>query len=934
MMFLEELTENLISKYGLDGLGGLTIVFPTRRAALVVNGCIKTHLEQHDIRRPVQAPVMTTLSGLFDSLSTYGQEDELRLVSKLYDIYCRYAEHIPPLDVFYGWGRQLLQDFSMMDKGWPDLQPDAFLKNASAARRLEELELDEEVRSRLETLVAVNRNDNAAAGSSRRIFECLWESLPRMYADLQVAAGTRTYEGARMKKVLVDWNSDFVQKQLRGKMFVFAGFNYLVPAELELMRRLQSAGQALFYWDYPAAGTFSCNPKAFKWVQRNVEKVIKSNELPVRPWEPKDVELVTTTSVHAEAQFVWQWLKEHHHAGDRTGVVLCDETMLEQVISALPDAEEGDPRFARINITKGFPLKYTPVFAFVKNWLSDKSNDRAEDETWADVVRRLLTAVSEYGKVTPAEQENLVVTGEVTEEWSVLLSREAHYRMMLALNRFCSVVDDELAGKLRSLTALRLLLKRYLEGISLPFHGEPLTDIQIIGVLETRAMDFDNLLILNVEEGVVPQVGEDLSYFPFYLRKAYGMQTAEESTDVYAYNFFRLMRRARHVTLTYCGSESKNNRKTMSRFVMQMLASNDFNIRKFALNERNEMRPPVCQQPDNQENSSLLSLLHPGEDGMLCRPDGKVMRLSPSALNTYRTCPMEFYLAYVKGIRPEEETGDLLSRAELGRLVHQTIQCLYEHLNGGRIEQPMHVTEEMIDNVADGLLEEMLGRSYCVLNEEWEREHKGEVCHYMKEQHAVENLTVLHYVRHILSADRLAAEKGLRILALERDCSFVIELPEIGKIRVGGRADRIDMLGGQVRIVDYKTGSADVSKLRIPPAETEEDSIKELFVQSDKPGYQLQTLIYSEAYSAQKNGDTAVLPVVYFVREQGEDIAQSVTMNNAPLDYSRVRQVFLDTLTEYAGMILTDTEHRRAEEGHCDPYCPFYMLCDRQKKDF
>ena len=934
-MFLEELTEDLIAKYDLDGLGGLTLVFPTRRAALVVNGCIRGYLERHDIRRSVQAPVMTTLSGLFDSLCIYGQEDELRLVSKLYDIYCRCTGKVLPLDVFYGWGRQLLQDFSMMDKGWPALQPDTFLKNASAARRLEELELDEEVRRRLEALVAVNRSDVAAADSSRRNFEQLWEKMPEMYAELQLAADTRTYEGARMKKVLVDWNNEFVQKQLRGRFFVFAGFNYLVPAELELMRRLKEAGQALFYWDYPKAGSFSCNPKAFKWVQRNAERIICSNELPLRPWEQKNVNLVTTTSVHAEAQYVWKWLKEYHHAGDKTGVVLCDETLLEQVIAALPDKEENDTRFARINITKGFPLKYTPVFAFVKRWLSDKANDRTGNETWADVVRRLVKAVCEYGKDDLPETEEQVgaETGEVTEEWSVLLAREAHYQMVLALNRFGAVVEDELAGKLCSLTALRLLLKRYLEGISLPFHGEPLTDIQIIGVLETRAMDFDNLLILNVEEGVVPQVGEDLSYFPFYLRKAYGMLTAEESTDVYAYNFFRLMRRARNVTLTYCGSESKNNRKTMSRFVMQMMAGNDFNIHKFVLNEPNEVRPAVCHQSDSQ-HSSLLSLLHKDGSGMLCRQDGKVMRLSPSALNTYRTCPMEFYLTYVKGIRQEEVLGEVLSRAELGRLVHQTIQCLYERFNGGKIERPLHITVQMIDGVTDELLVEMLNMSYRVLNEEWERDHQGEEEHYVPERHAIENATVLHYVRNILSADRLAAERGLEILALERDCSFVVEVPEIGKIRVGGRVDRIDTVGGKVRIVDYKTGSADASKLRMPVAETEEACVQELFVQSDKPGYQLQTLIYSEAYSAQKRGDADVLPVIYFVRGQGEETAQSVTMNNSPLEYSRVRHIFLDALTKYAGVILTDTEHRRAEEGHCDPYCLFYMLCDRQKKDF
>jgi len=944
-MFLEELTEDLIAKYGVDGLGSLTLVFPTRRAALVVNGCIRRYLEKNDIRRPVQAPAMTTLSGLFDALSSLGQDDELRLVSRLYDVYCRCIGQQLPLDVFYSWGRQMIQDFSMLDKSYPEVTPDSFLTNAAAARRLEELELDEEVRLRLEALVAVNGRDGGNDRSTRRSFEQLWEQMPAIYAEFRKVVGSRTYEGARMKEVLLHWDTCFVQEQIRGRMFVFAGFNYLVPAELELMRRLQALGQAKFYWDYPAGGTFSCNPKAFKWVQRNAEQKIKSNELPLCLWQRKDVEVVTTTSVHAEAQFVWQWLKEHHHTGDRTGVVLCDETMLEQVIAALPDVEPDDPqRFARINVTKGFPLKYTPVFAFVKDWLSDRTHDRQSGETWVDVMRRLSEAVAAYGsekRADAVDTERLVdiesAEEEVTEEWDVLLTREAHYQMMLALNRFTAVVEEELVGKLQSLSGLRLLLRRYLENVSLPFHGEPLTDIQIIGVLETRAMDFDNLLILNAEEGVVPNTGEDLSYFPFYLRKAYGMLTSEESTDVYAYNFFRLMRRARHVTLTYCGSESKNNRKTMSRFVMQMLTGQDFAVRKVALFESNEIRAPYCLTPDT-DSGSLQDILHVGEDGLMVREDGRVFRLSPSAMNTYRKCPMEFWLTYVRHVSGEEVVGEVLSRGELGQLVHLTIQCLYEHLNGGPVQRPFRLTEQILDSVTDTLLEQMLEKAYLLLNEEWLREHLDEPEHYVREVHVVENATVMCYVSHILQADRLAAAHGLEILALERDCSFVVEVPGVGRVRVGGRIDRIDRLGGQVRIVDYKTGGADAAKLRMPVAETLKDSVEQLFVRSDKVGYQLQTLVYAEAFLSSSLsslvGNGEVLPAIYFVREQAGEVAQYVTMEQGRLAYRQVRDVFLEVLARQVGIMLTDRQHDRAEEGHCDNYCPFFILCNRVPKDF
>ena len=666
--FLYEVIEQLIADKGINGLASTTIVVPSRRAMLHAKDCFREYMAAHNLQGPIQLPRLTTLSVLFDELSPLYKIDEIQAVCTLYDIYLQVEKDampdkdMLPLDVFYGWGRQLVQDFSNIDKTYPLVTAESFLSNAAEANILSQLDIDDDVRERLEQLVSDNPS-TAVSGSKRKEFEAIWTNLTAIYQRFRVALGQYGYEGARMKAVIEHWADETIQRKIAGQHFVFAGFNYLVPAEKQLMTNLKEVGKATFFWDYPSPTSFTANNKAFRWIQRNAE--FFGNAAAQHHWETKDVELVSTVSCHSQAQYVYNWLMEHHHAGDRTAVIICDESVLEQVIYALPQDAEDDPnpRFRHINITKGFLLRQTEIYSRLMKWLDEgKSLEEFIAETTNELPRN-------EGGNDPSE----VVQMTFTE----LLAKESTFQLLSHLTRFRQMQKD---GKIPTNIPQRtfaILLRRYLSSISFPFHGEPLADVQVTGVLETRAMDFDNLLLLNVEEGIVPNVSPDHSYLPYYLRKYYGLQTHEESTDVYAYNFFRLLSRAKKITMTFAGSETSKNSKTMSRFVKQIMASDNFRVTKHLLLEPNDSK-----------------IIVPVEQLTNIESDKEQPKLSPSAINTFRECEMKYFLHYRMGIHELEEEDVLLSHSELGTYVHDALEELYSRYNDiAMISEPINWSE-------------------------------------------------------------------------------------------------------------------------------------------------------------------------------------------------------------------------------------------------
>ncbi len=1014
--FLNDTVSAIIAQHGWRNMDDLTLVFPSQRAGLVFKDLLKQHHKEQK-GGAILLPNITTLPDLFESLCPMSPVEELEAVFRLYKIYetttkefydaergqfeaknpGKKYDMVKPfnLDVFYSWGRQLLSDFNNIDSSDAGKTPDSvhkFFDNAIQAKKLEGLEIDYEVRERLHTLLHEGESEASQDDAIRKKYEAIWHCMEAIYNQFhaELAQDDKVTTGMQKRWVIDHW--DEVKEQCAEQQYIFIGFNYLLPVEKELFALIQGEDEnkdenkhTLFYWDY--VKDFATNRNAYKFIEQNIQQFPNAAE--PTAWEKKQVDIVAASSANAQAQFVNPWLQEHYTAkGQRTAVVICDEQMLEPVIYALPALTvEDDPAAVNINITKGFPISSTQIYSDVIAYLSDKKNDCHEGETYTDVVQRVLDYVvtiadKRYSGYVSVQKEKQKEQGKTADaSWQRLLIEESIYQVQLQLNQLHTMLSNPAySGLVNSLTLLRSIVRRVMESVSLPFHGEPITDIQVMGVLETRALDFDNLLLLNVEEGIVPRKESDSSFIPYYLRKVFRMQTREEAASVYAYNFFRLLNRAEHITAVFSNAQTSMGAKSMSRFLMQIMTSSEFDTARFVLQESTNLPAPTEVEP----NRSMLSKLERHEDGYLYYKKGECHKynkdengetkneeknqqftLSPSALNTYIACPRWFYLQYVEGLRSQDQSHAIFEANEIGTFVHKVMELIYRNEFGCSQKDTLPITKDAVTIDADKLaaleknedrLTEILNNAYDEINENIQQRNKTAPSAKQKEneeqpieipqstmvyhykEHPAENLVILKLVHKILKHDlEDARTQELKIVALEHKGYYDIEIENAdptlcGKIQVGGVIDRLDICGETLRIVDYKTGGYSKDKLNVLLS----DKNGEIpLVTNPKQHYVLQTLIYSEAVATRGIFTLPLQPNLFFTQSNLSHTA--VTLDGQPIaDYNTLRddsdtQKGIPTLiSEKIRSILSTDEFPQCDDGKCKSYCPFLDICSRE----
>ena len=925
--FLQQTARSIVERIDWQQLSHTTLVLPSHRAGIVLEEEL-LRLQQERHQKAVWAPDVKTLTQLQDALSPLYAEDELFTIVRLYKLYLQRQttndERPMSLDLFYGWGRQMLADFTNIDASMPAEQVPNFFDNTIAAHELSQLTLDEEVLSRLRALICpIDSSSRIDDRSIKAQYEQVWRQLFRLYTDLrkEMQAEQKGYAGMRQRAVIEHWEDESVQAQIQGRTYIFVGFNYLLPVERELMEHLRDAGQALFYWDFVA--DFPTNTKAFSFAQLN--SGILGSALPPREWgAPRDVTVMACTSREGQAQFVHRWLQENYTArGQKVGVVICDESLLESVIYTLPAITlEGETDPVPVNITKGFPLRNTHIYTRVLGWLYDKVRGDAEQIVQPELIDHMLKALWPDNSENPdscSEASCSDLSRPETLNWKDLLIMESEYQVRKVANQVRLLLAKGLGDVPFTLKLLRLLMRRTMENITMPFHGEPVTDIQIMGVLETRMLDFEKLLILNVEEGVLPQKQADCSFIPFYLRKAYHMQTSDERATVYAYNFFRLLSRAGQSTLLFTTADGAENSKGMSRFIMQILVSPEqFIVRKQRLEE-----PSVLTEIDSTrlgtEGISLLDTLEVGADGILrSKQNLAPYTLSPSALNTFISCPRKFCLQYIQHLRETEKEEVRFSPATLGSFVHDAMQYLYETYLIGDQPTPVKVTPEQIDRLLNDetLFEEALAKAY-------------EKTTYLPEEHKPEKPVILQFMRHILERDKADAENGLQIVLLEKDRQFKLIYDDYS-VLTGGRIDRLDITGAGdqqvLRVVDYKSGSYNLKTMA-----TDSENL----MSTKEARYIRQTFIYSHAVMVHDKTHKAIEPNLFFCSRSLVGQQTTVALNEQLIhDYRTIQADVYAALKTKVNEVLTATSFPPCEPDDCDPFCPFLDLCRRKVRRF
>ena len=722
--FLQLVAHDLYTKIGND-LSRTVLVFPNKRANLFFNEYLAEESDQ-----PIWSPAAMSISDLLQKLSVQKAGDPIRLVCELYKVFKEEIESRETLDDFYFWGELLISDFDDVDKNMVDadklfsnLQD---LKNLMDDYEFLDEEQEEAIRQFFQNFSIERRTE------LKEKFISLWDKLGIIYhryrenlAELGIA-----YEGMLYRNVIEQLDTD----RLKYDKYVFVGFNVLNKVEKEFFQKLQKAGKAMFYWDYDLFYTQRISKhEAGEFIKRNL--IDFPNELPESYFDifrkPKKIRYISASTENAQARFLPEWVKatQTHTtqivSEKENAIVLCNEALLLPVLHSIPQDVQN------VNITMGFPLAQTPVYSFINAAMELQTNGYRPDtgrftyeavskilkhpytRQLSDHATRLERELTKTNRFYPLPSElkkddflTILFTPQsnirelcdyllrLIKSISILyrkegeyddifnqLYRESIFQSHLKINRLYSLIES---GELSVRTdTLKRLITKVLTASNIPFHGEPAIGLQIMGVLETRNLDFRNLIMLSLNEGQLPKAGGESSFIPYNLRKAFGMTTIEHKNAVYAYYFYRLIQRAENITLLYNTSSDGLNRGEESRFMLQLLVEGPHEITREYLE--------AGQSPQNtleiqiEKTPEILRRLYRAYD--TAQPESVI--LSPSALNTYLDCRLRFYYRYVAGLKTPDEVSAEIDSALFGTIFHLSAQLAYTDLtaNGKMIQR-------------------------------------------------------------------------------------------------------------------------------------------------------------------------------------------------------------------------------------------------------
>ncbi len=961
--FLHLVARDLLSRF--DHLNQVTLVFPGKRASLFMN---------QELARlssgPVWAPRYMTIGDMFTSLSRYEVANPIDCICTLYQLFhdMMGPDDAETLDQFFSWGEIILSDFDDIDKHLADAA--AVLGNVYELKQFDTLDYLEP--EQLETLQHFFRNFDP--GNNSRIkerFLLVWQHMFGLYSELKqrLADEGLAWEGAAFRQVAEDMlrGDEDVMRTLRSWGTVaFVGFNVLNQVEHTLLSTLQKNGQALFYWDYDVFYTRSEENEAGIFMRQNLRDF--PSALPVECFDNlrhlKDVTFISTTTNNVQARYVHDWMMQGLNPQEnRNAIVLCDETLMQPVLHALPDADEL-PLQHGLNVTMGFPLTDTPVYSYMVA-LFDLQTD-GWDDTLGHFRRSFLQRVRQHPYSTFVSEEIWLVHQQAQNESllayliQILECVGTHfasiqegdvYEQMYAegvfqchriLNQFLHLLLRPVRPLQVETLTLRRLMRRVLYQCSIPFHGEPATGIQVMGVLETRCLDFSHIVMLSLEEGKLPRNSRSQSMIPANLREAFHLTTPRHRICIYSYYFYRLIQRSEHLTCVYNTNCEGTSRHEMSRFLLQLQVETNIPIRSLRVELPSTIgtsSPLHCARSPQAMQQLWQRYVQP--------PSGKRPSvLSPTAINSYLTCPMEFYLRYVAGIRVKEELTDTIDLPLMGVIFHDTMQALYTQLIQ-RSGNNQNITSQQINELlnSNSLIETMLDCVFDVAYFHPVDEPKRLSAAMKMAQGAprpnnvyfgeliIVRRVLYSYICNTLRYDMSYAP--FRIQAMEVACqlSIPISTPQGDfVVLTGGRIDRIDLKGDVLRIVDYKTGS--------PSKEHKKVTMDTIFQHDEgHNGYYLQTFLYSLAHCMEPDfphSQVSLRPALLYASRAGQtDYDPTLLFDGGPIqDFTDLAEEYFERLQSVVQEIFdTDSDRgegfRQCEEGRHCALCQFRTLCGR-----
>jgi hypothetical protein len=949
--FLKPVAEFLYQNYKAD-LANVCMVFPNRRAGVFFSRYLAQYID-----KPIWMPNVKTIAELMQELSGYQAGDPLTLIFYLYQVYEKEKKTAGSFDEFYYWGEMLLNDFDDIDKYQVDTKQ--IFQNLSDLKDIEKQFAlpEEQIRIIKEFWTNIRLHESSPL---KEDFISVWEILHTIYIRYKELLRSKgiAYEGMMCRDAC---DNIMVSNRLNVnyQRFAIIGFNALNECEKVFFKFLKKNDIADFFWDYDDYYVNNAWHEAGRFIREN-RLIFPSPPMNISHnglTAPKNIEIVAVPSDIGQAKLIPDILSRWKATASElteTAIVLADEKLLVPVLSSLP------MEVPNVNVTLGYPLSFTPVFSFFEALVSVHRNVKQTNEGntrfyYRDIVsllhhpylqiicskecKELLDYIVRYNRIFLTVDElakhpyltqlfkisktstdflnYLIQTGAQTVHLfsnandkmpAMDMHREYWLVFITSLNRLHDMLSKE--NIILEIPTLIRILRKMTSGLSVPFKGEPLAGLQVMGVLETRTLDFSNIILLSTNEGVLPKSDASTSFIPYNLRRGFGLPTIEHQDALYAYYFYRLLQRAKNVALLY-NSQGGHRSGEMSRFLFQLTYEQAFKVTAYNSNFRISLSEEQdITIPKNEEVMKALRQFTGTENSS--------RYLTPTALNAYLECSLRFYYRYIAHIQEKEDVIEDIEGSMFGKLLHNAMEHIY--------------TPYLKKSMTDADFKELVANKEfietCILKafatEFFKREGDTPQLH---GKSLVVKEVLKKYILRILDYDKSLAP--LMPLEFEKTYQTSLEVEVNGvplSVLLGGKIDRIDKTGDAVRVIDYKTGKVDCKFLGIP----------ELFEVSGKKQNKeaLQILLY--AYILSQNQEYKHLPIVaglYGMRDifrHDFDSRLYHGKNEVIAYFASIHEPYLQNLKELLGtMFDPSVPFTKVADKKVCVYCDYKEICHR-----
>ena len=917
-----------------------TIILPSQRAVNYLQKEIYTAYE-----RPVFSPKTFTINQWVKELTPQTILDKTRLLLALFEIHKKNGtESIDQqFDEFLSWGTTLLSDFDEIDRYLVDSK-DLF-KNLRDIKGIENWSFGE---------------DQVLTERQTRFME-FWDRLPNYYMQFNehIASKNIIYTGKAYAQLATHIDRVFTKN--KDAKFIFAGFNALSKAEISIIKQLHQLGKAVLFIDSDRYYYDDKNHEAGEFLRRiNTELKIKNpsfieTNLAV---STKKIDIINCAQTSGQTKVMSTIInKLTEEELDKTLVLLADEGLIIPVIHALPK------KIGKANITMGLPLKntsiktwielifkiqegflkYDRVVAYHKDienvWnhpfissMSDKTAIRKIREK-EKVMRKNNTVFQQPKNIDIAPLINEIIQ-EIYTPWknnwktaveqfrkinsSIFKGLDTNYALEkiiieafdTQLIDFQNCVNENFPSM--SLRTFSVLFQQTWNKESIAFYGNPLKGIQIMGLLETRLIDFKTIIILGMNEGKLPSTNSIQSIIPMDLRRHVGLPLPRDKQGLFAHHFYRLLHHCDHMYITYASSSEGVNSSEPSRYLLQLelelarlnpnilITKKDYTLQN---NIAKTQLKTISKTPEIMQR--LDELLEGG--------------ISASAIKTYINCPLDFYYKYILKFGEETKVDESIESNQLGTFIHAVLEDFYApYCQKEGVKQKLILVEDIIEmkNACELKMREKFSIFFDHNPAAFETGKN-----FLSFKMALElTQRFLDYEKKILNSN---GNKGIKIISLEAAISFTLELEIHGvmkQVKLKGFIDRIDSIDGKVRIIDYKSGKVkneDVgSKIKKSSPTDPVDLLVDLSLNS-KHFFQLMlyTFIYAKT-AGETPSSSCIISLVNLNESPFELLPGDLSMNKLVELFPSVLKLILNEIYSDESSF----EHKELFKSYCN-YC-------------